>query len=710
MSHQLFHLLFFRALFSLILNLVQLKLVLFRISVLHHGTSPVLRVCLSEETDMEKLMLWIFICWALMLMSSTAEQQFFMQDRKLSWDDARKHCQRCFRELVTLTPDNTQDITQRIDSDHWIGLRKNFRSTSRSNVSWSQWANEDPLAFQNWYPGRPVFSSPKVDCCSCNTLPSGVNTSSRQPFVCDAAVQYIEDSCVAMLSYGPWVEKDCKENLPFICYEDRFFGQANVTSVTTGSAALTWLSAPSPENINHYRVEVKGDKELTYNQTDLAHDLINLTAGTHYSVQVFPVKCERDLNPQNVTFYTTPNEVRNLAVTNVTETSVCLSWSRPPGNLDFYLVKVESRQIEVNTTFTEVAGLIHGGCYMFTVLSGVQDKSTWSRESNITHCTKPAQVSKLRAFNNTNTSLRLTWAAPEGNLTGFCVKALNDTHHVLFEKEVNQTVWEVLVTGLLMGTKITLAVTALTSTGDHTVEGDTVAIVSYTAPGPVSDLNAVTEHRRLHATWTPPEGNFSSFTVELLLNGEVVEKTEGLEEATALFDGLKTAANYTVVVFALSGDLIGPSVDVSNFTLPSPPTDARATGANQTSVTFEWEPPENIGNAVYSVKLSSGFWGHSWSETVIDKTSHTFFNLRSGTKYRFQVQTVAGVLHSFPEDCAGYTVTDEMQITLSMLCSSAQPLLCDDATTRDTVFDQLNTHFYKLLGDDILWRLEKPEI
>lgn len=32
---------------------------------------------------------------------------------------------------------------------------------------------------------------------------------------------YIEDSCVAMLHFGPWIEKSCLELLPFICYEGR---------------------------------------------------------------------------------------------------------------------------------------------------------------------------------------------------------------------------------------------------------------------------------------------------------------------------------------------------------------------------------------------------------------------------------------------------------------------------------------------------------
>lgn len=71
---------------------------------------------------------------------------------------------------------------------------------------------------------------------------------------------------------------------------------------TTISANITWL--PAPGNISHYYVEVRGDKNQTNNLTDLTYEFVDLTEGVQYSVQVFPVKCERLLNPQNVTFYT----------------------------------------------------------------------------------------------------------------------------------------------------------------------------------------------------------------------------------------------------------------------------------------------------------------------------------------------------------------------------------------------------------------------
>lgn len=74
-----------------------------------------------------------------------------------------------------------------------------------------------------------------------------------------------------------------------------------MTNETSESATLTWL--PGPGDISHYIVEVNG-VELNENVTGLTLDLFNLTAGSLYDVKVFPVKCDRSLNPQNASFYT----------------------------------------------------------------------------------------------------------------------------------------------------------------------------------------------------------------------------------------------------------------------------------------------------------------------------------------------------------------------------------------------------------------------
>lgn len=165
---------------------------------------------------------------------------------------------------------------------------------SSSTVAWSRWANGAPLAFQNWYPGWPKFKHPvpKITCCSCSctcpaatdpaptgydvTATDAVNasyfnrtdvntpdltyptlsgsfggvspvtpfasqcekTSEPLPVVPDPNRDYIEDSCVAMLSNGAWVEKNCTDLLPFICYEGR-----NNTQRSTSNCSCPCLNS-----------------------------------------------------------------------------------------------------------------------------------------------------------------------------------------------------------------------------------------------------------------------------------------------------------------------------------------------------------------------------------------------------------------------------------------------------------------------------------
>ena len=211
-------------------------------------------------------------------------------------------------------------------------------------------------------------------------------------------------------------------NISLYEFLERSSGQVSLTAVTTSSATLTWQ--PVAGGISHYRVEVRGGINLTANHTDLTSDLSNLTAGTRHSIQVFPVKCGRTLNPQVATLYTSeshstasfrfvyakrsellfisniilhyerfhktqisfaePNKVTNLNVTKVTDTSVSLSWNKPSGHVDFYQVEVHGVTSLNTTEGSEVGGLTPGISHMFTVRSGLWNDSAWSEASHIT--------------------------------------------------------------------------------------------------------------------------------------------------------------------------------------------------------------------------------------------------------------------------------------------------------------------------------------
>ncbi|KAM6894219.1 tenascin-R [Lycodopsis pacificus] len=320
--------------------------------------------------------------------------------------------------------------------------------------------------------------------------------------------------------------------------------------------------------------------------------------------------------------------------------------------------------------------------------------------------TKPGKVSELKVSENTIDSLLLTWQRPEGNATGFRVTAKTDSNFSLIKvfKYVDQTA--VKVTPLPTGTKITLSVTALTA--NDTLEGETVTAVNYTAPEPISNLILETTFDSLTATWTSSAGTAPTFIVELHLDGKLVT-TCNLTEPRKRFDGLKAAANYTVIVVTFSGHVKGAPVECSNFTRLVPPTDAKRISSDKHQITFQWTAPENGAKVSYAVRIHASFWGHDNSAVVDNQTSYTFDKLTSGTKYTFEVRSKAYGQCSAPAVVSHCTDAEKREVSLSMLCSSAKSLFCDNGTTRATVFTQLEEHFQDLFGDNIFWKLEKLE-
>ncbi|XP_042258379.1 fibronectin-like isoform X1 [Thunnus maccoyii] len=746
----------------------------------------------------------ILSCWALLLMCSVASREYFHQDQTLPWDNARNHCQVCFKDLVTLTPDNIQAIAKDLTSDYWIGLRKSFsnstgNSTSNSSMHWTHWANKDPLTFQNWYPGWPKIA--RVYGCRCSCIYSKMTTShmtsapstmtTRTPYsevttsydtsapstmtseapysemttsddpsapfaitleapysemttsydtsapstmtsetprsemttsdktsapppmstqtseeaTCNSDIIPLvlnidedndEDSCVAMLSFGAWVVRNCSEPLRFICYEDPFIGKVNVTDLTSTSVSFTWLEAPG--DISHYRVEIQGDKNLTANATDMMHVFENLTEGTPYVIKVFPVKCGRDLNPQQRHIHTLPNKIKSIDVVKVTETSVFLNWSKPDGNVEFYQVEYLDKHLNISTAPTNITNLIPGSRYTFKVYSGIdKDNPKLSKATDRATYTKPGKVTNLKVSDSTKHSMLLQWDPPEGVYTGFWVMAVNHTKEPLLtdKKEIN-------VTGLPTCTEITLSVVAL---ANDTVEGDKVTVVSYTEPEPISNLKLKAGFDSIHASWEYPSGNCSFFNVTLCLYGQNQHVGNVTQQYTN-FDTLKSAAEYTVTVSSISGHISSSPVSKTVFTLPRPPTNPNVTNLNATHVNFTWTAPNNTATAKYRVIVNSSFWGQNWTVSVKDETSIILGPLKSGTKYDFEVRTSAESL-SEPASEIHYTVADFREITLSMMCSSKESLLCDRNGTKKHVFEELTQHFHSVLGDNINWTLAR---
>lgn len=88
---------------------------------------------------------------------------------------------------------------------------------------------------------------------------------------------------------------------------------------------------------------------------------------------------------------------------------------------------------------------------------------------------------------------------------------------------------------------------------------------------------------------------------------------------------------------------------------PLPPTDIKVVSFDQHQITFTWMLPPDSEDFRYSLRITSVFWGHSYSKTVRNKNIHTFSGLVSGTRYQLELRTEVGRVSSDPVSCSQET-------------------------------------------------------
>lgn len=521
---------------------------------------------------------------------------------------------------------------------------------------------------------------------------------------------------MVLLSFGMWKEKVCNISRPFICYDDRFFGQINYFNVMKNNVSLSWSAGPSAKNISHYRVEITGDYNQTFNKTGLSAEIGNLTSGTLYRAQVFPVKCGRDLNPQNISFYTLPSAVMNLTVLNVTTVSAFLSWNKPDGNQDFYLVIVEDLIYGNNQTAKcpnkqcGITDLTPGVLYNFTVFA-VVNQTTYGVPSSYSAYTNPSEVKNLKTGNNESNAIEATWENPNGYHSSFnvCIQELISTESIsskcnCSEGSCNITnSTSIRMTALSSGTQYCLCVTALTNS--DTQPGKTVVSSAFTLPNTVSITSLVTYSTSMSVNWTI-EGKYTKFHVE-------IETTDFQDRLSSYdtkdcyynFASLMAAVRYTITIITFNGALKSDPAKVIDYTRPTSARSPKAT-VNKMNITVSWEAPaDSVGARInYTVKYHTPFWNEDYTLNTSD-THLTFPNLRSGTTYDFNITVVAGNLTSNPVSTSAQTEPVKKMLSLVMLCSSANTLECATNTTQEELYSKLyNLTEGKL--DGVYWKLK----
>uniref|UniRef100_A0A8C4TBE1 Mucin-3A-like n=1 Tax=Erpetoichthys calabaricus TaxID=27687 RepID=A0A8C4TBE1_ERPCA len=405
-----------------------------------------------------------------------------------------------------------------------------------------------------------------------------------------------------------------------------------ISNISTSSLFLSWT--PPNGNVGSYRVDVSGSTVMNVTTTSAFANLTGLIPGSMYTLQVVALAVDNmtEGDAVAITGITKPGVVYNLTISNISTSSLFLSWTPPNGNVGSYRVDVSgSTVMNVTTTsaFANLTGLIPGSMYTLQVVALAVDNMTEGDAVAITGITKPGVVYNLTISNISTSSLFLSWTPPNGNVGSYRVDVSGST-----VMNVTTTSAFANLTGLIPGSMYTLQVVALAV--DNMTEGDAVAITGITKPGVVYNLTISNiSTSSLFLSWTPPNGNVGSYRVDV--SGSTVMNVT-TTSAFANLTGLIPGSMYTLQVVALAVDNMteGDAVAITGITKPDVVYNLTISNISTSSLFLSWTPPNgNVGS--YRVDVSGS--------TVMNVTTTSAFanltGLIPGSMYTLQVVALA---------------------------------------------------------------------
>ncbi|KAG7324352.1 hypothetical protein KOW79_012368 [Hemibagrus wyckioides] len=402
----------------------------------------------------------------------------------------------------------------------------------------------------------------------------------------------------------------------------------NVSSKTRTSVSLTW-NKPNGSSSFFTVNWTDGSVNNSNNTSNMSYTVTGLTAGVKYTFTVTAVAADNQTTgaPAQISEFTNPDDVGNLAVSNKTTSSVSLTWNDISGNWSFKIEWTIGSTNTLNTYYT-ITGLTAGVNYTFTVTAVAADGQTAGASAHISAFTNPDVVNNFTVSNKSSSSVSLTWNEPHGNRSFF---TLNWTDGSV-NKSSNTSDTSYTVTGLTAGVKYTFTVTAVAA--DNQTTGAPAQTSAFTMPDVSSNLTAFNRTTSsVYLTWNGPNGSSSFFIVNW--TGGNVNESSNTSNTSYTVTGLTAGVNYTFTVTAVAADnqTTGAPTQTSAFTKPDAVRNLISSEVTTSSMVLQWDVPSGEWS-FFRVQ-----WMNNNTRSYITNISIT--DLEPGTNYTFAVSAVA---------------------------------------------------------------------
>ncbi|XP_059933271.1 up-regulator of cell proliferation-like isoform X1 [Gadus macrocephalus] len=325
----------------------------------------------------------------------------------------------------------------------------------------------------------------------------------------------------------------------------------------------------------------------------------------------------------------------NVQVSNVSSSTVSLTWETPAGEVGGYVVTCfydsetqrEQRTDSDTVTFSD---LKPGLKYDFQIKTQLKSGGLSQPALTSAH-TDAVPPGNVQVSHVSSSTVSLTWEPPAGEVGGYVVTCFYDS-----ETHGEQTTDSDSVTfsDLKPGLKYDFQIKTQLKSGVLSQPALTSAHTDAVPPGnvQVSHVSSST----VSLTWETPAGEVGGYVVTCFCDSETHgEQTTDSDSVT--FSDLKPGLKYDFQIKTQlkSGGRSQPA-STSAHTDAVPPGNVRVSHVSSSTVSLTWEPPAGeVGGYVVTCLCDSETHG----EQTTDSESVTFSDLKPGLKYDFQIKT-----------------------------------------------------------------------
>ena len=441
-----------------------------------------------------------------------------------------------------------------------------------------------------------------------------------------------------------------------------------------GSVDLTWSSPSEPitpalGSAYKYRVEYSADGSTWSVAVDNLSALLvsvgSLRNGTQYTFRIsagYTINAAVSYGATAVVSATprgTPGAPTSLTATQISQTSVRLSWNPPSNNGGGFIEGYDVSNTPDGVTWSavtptsantiDVTGLTGGLTYTFRILTRNTFTSSAYVTTELRTLVLPVAITGLTTGTISSQTVPLSWtASPAGeSVSGYKVEYSADGS-TFTTAAANNAATSYNVLGLVNGTQYTFRVSAINAAGTGssvTVTGTPVGAM------PISNFSASSENQSSTLQWSSPANGGATITglrIRSSSDNGVSWSTQQASLAAGttsyLVSGLTNGTTYTFEVVVLTN--LGQSTAVTTTStplapVPSSPLNLAVASTTASSVELTWSTPASGTTISYRIEVQLSVGG-SWSVAAsgITTTTYTVTSLLSNTSYDFNVFAV----------------------------------------------------------------------